>query len=288
MAKPAAVTFCWGRGRHGVLGHGGEEDSPPGQPRVVSGVLSGRRISQLCCGELHTLALTAEAGAVFSWGSGLMGALGHGGRSNELAPRRVEGVAFATQLAAGKHHSAALCPDGGGAVLAWGWDGWEGSTCAKVPVRLAHLHAGSGRQIAAGAFHLAVLTRNEGVVTSGGGVVQAGVLRDAAVVHIAAGARHTAALTADAAVFVWVHAARTEAARAAQGTLPPPQPSRCSWLGGTLHLCCGGDFTFAILATADGGRIVRWQHTSAPDSAAMGQRHRSSKRETAGGRQRPF
>jgi alpha-tubulin suppressor-like RCC1 family protein len=161
----SAVTFSWGRGRDGVLGTGSEEeDVPHTAPRPVGGVLSGRRISQLCCGECHTLALTAEAGAVFSWGSGLMGALGHGGRANELAPRRVDGVPFATQLAAGKHHSAALCPDNGG-VLSWGWDGWEGSTCAKVPTRLSHLPAGSGCQIAAGAFHLAVLTRTDGVVS---------------------------------------------------------------------------------------------------------------------------
>ena len=73
---------------------------------------------------------------MFSWGSGLMGALGHGGRANELAPRRIEGMPFAAQLAAGKHHSAALCPDAGGAVFAWGWDGWEGSACVKSPTKL--------------------------------------------------------------------------------------------------------------------------------------------------------
>ena len=190
MGTPSstATSFSWGRGRHGVLGDGTAEEgeAPPSSPRIVAGPLNGRRISQLCCGELHTLALTAEAGAVFSWGSGLMGALGHGGRSNELAPRRVEAVPFATQLAAGKHHSAALCPDSGGAVLAWGWDGWEGSACAKTPARLSHLAAGSGRLIAAGAFHLSVLTKQDGVVSSGGGVVQAGVLRDVAIVQLAA------------------------------------------------------------------------------------------------------
>ncbi|KOO27377.1 putative e3 ubiquitin-protein ligase herc3 [Chrysochromulina tobinii] len=202
MGTPSstAMSFSWGRGRHGVLGDGTAEEgeAPPSSPRIVAGPLNGRRISQLCCGELHTLALTAEAGAVFSWGSGLMGALGHGGRSNELAPRRVEAVPFATQLAAGKHHSAALCPDGGGAVLAWGWDGWEGSACAKTPARLSHLPAGSARLIAAGAFHLSVLTKQDGVVSSGGGVVQAGVLRDVAIVQLAAGTRHTAVLTSDA------------------------------------------------------------------------------------------
>ena len=280
MGTPSstATSFSWGRGRHGVLGDGTAEEgeAPPSSPRIVAGPLNGRRISQLCCGELHTLALTAEAGAVFSWGSGLMGALGHGGRSNELAPRRVEAVPFATQLAAGKHHSAALCPDGGGAVLAWGWDGWEGSACAKTPARLSHLAAGSGRLIAAGAFHLSVLTKQDGVVSSGGGVVQAGVLRDVAIVQLAAGTRHTAVLTSDAQVYTWQHAAVRgtvggSAATASAAGPPmhvPPQPTRCVWLGGALKLACGGDYTLALLLTADGSRLVRWQHVGARDGAA--------------------
>ena len=282
MATPSALTYAWGRSRHGVLGDASnpsasaEEaaDSDPSAPRVVAGPLHGRRVSQLCCGELHTLALTAEAGAVFSWGSGLMGALGHGGRSNELAPRRVDAVPFATQLAAGKHHSAALCPDGGGAVLAWGWDGWEGSACAKTPTRLSHLPPGSGRQIAAGSFHLAVLTKHDGVVSSGGGVVQAGVLRDASLVQLAAGTRHTAALAADATVFTWAHTRPNGHSHHGRDSSPagaaqlPPQPTRCAWLGGALRLACGGDYTLALLPTSDGGRLVRWQHFAAADGAA--------------------
>ena len=277
-AHPDGITLAWGRGRHGVLGTGEPSDENAettlGSPRTVGGALSGRRLSQLCCGELHTLALTADAGAVFSWGSGLMGALGHGGRGNEAMPRRVEGIPFATQLAAGKHHSAALCPDAGGAVYAWGWDGWEGSTCVKAPVRLSHLPAGSGRQIAAGAFHLAVLTRADGVVSSGGGVVQAGVLRDAGIVQIAAGTRHTAALASDAYVYTWTHGAISSADyptphRNTPSRLEPSAnaPLRCAWLGGALRICCGGEYTFAVLPTADGSRLVRWQLLSAPDGA---------------------
>ena len=273
---PDGLTFAWGRGRHGVLGTGSadeEADVPIAVPRTVGGALTGRRLSQICCGELHTLALTADAGAVFSWGSGLMGALGHGGRANELVPRRVEGVPFATQLAAGKHHSAALCPDAGGAVFTWGWDGWEGSTCTKSPVRLGHLAEGSGRQIAAGAFHLAVLTRSDGVVSSGGGVVQAGVLRDAGIVQVCAGLRHTAALAADAHVYTWTHGALSPAdgqrSPSAQSRMQTTAntPLRCGWLGGSLRLSCGGDYTFAVLPGPDGARVIRWQHIGAPDGA---------------------
>eukprot|EP00966_Prymnesium_polylepis_P049849 1153763-Prymnesium_polylepis.1 len=194
----AFATVSWGRGRHGVLGSGGEDDAPEDAPHRIAGHIAGRRVAQLCCGELHTLALMAESGAVFSWGSGLMGALGHGARSNELQPRRLETVPFATQLAAGKHHSAALCPESGGAVFTWGWDGWEGSPCLKLPTRLNRLERDAAHQIAAGAFHLAVLTAGAGVVTVGGGHFQAGVLTGVGVVRLAAGTRHTAALTMDA------------------------------------------------------------------------------------------
>ena len=170
------ALVSWGRGRHGVLGNGDEIDATEEAPHRIDGPLAGRRVVQLCCGEAHTLALTAEAGAVFAWGSGLMGALGHGGRSNELLPRHVEGAPFATSVTAGKHHSAALCPESGGLVYTWGWDGWEGSPCVKGPTRLERLEGNVSQQISAGAFHLAVLTTTAGIVTTGGGHYQAGVL----------------------------------------------------------------------------------------------------------------
>ena len=119
MGTPSstATSFSWGRGRHGVLGDGTAEEgeAPPSSPRIVAGPLNGRRISQLCCGELHTLALTAEAGAVFSWGSGLMGALGHGGRSNgrpstRHPSRARQSAAFSTCLA--PHRRRAGRPSG--------------------------------------------------------------------------------------------------------------------------------------------------------------------------------
>ena len=51
------VTYAWGRGRHGVLAREDDQDAPIEAPVTVNGDLAGRRVLQLCAGELHTLAL---------------------------------------------------------------------------------------------------------------------------------------------------------------------------------------------------------------------------------------
>ena len=92
------VMYAWGRGRHGVLAREDDQDAPVEAPVTVNGDLAGRRVLQLCAGELHTLAL-CEAGHVYSWGSGLLGALGHGGRRDERSPRRVAQLPSTSRVA---------------------------------------------------------------------------------------------------------------------------------------------------------------------------------------------
>ena len=133
------ACYAWGRGRHGVLARDDDEDAHIVAPAMVGGDLTGRRVLQLCAGELHTLAL-CEAGGVYSWGSGLMGALGHGGRRDERSPRRLAQLPWTSQIVAAKHHSAALLTSG--EVYSWGWDGWEGSSCQKQPAAQPHLSGG--------------------------------------------------------------------------------------------------------------------------------------------------
>ena len=258
------------RQRSGVLGTGddGEREVPRQSPCVVGGA-PGPRVLQVCRGELHTLALS-DGGAAFSWGSGLMGALGHGGRQDECAPRHLASLPFVSALAAGKHHSAALCPDGGGVVYCWGWDGWEASSCQKTPQRAPHLDGVGVRQIAAGAFHLAALTASDGVTTAGGGLVQEGVLSGVGILQLAAGARHTAALAVDGTVYCWRHAA---AARAGTPTaLPLPASAvACASLRGATRIACTYDFVLALVAGADGAHALRWQRVgdaAAPEAAA--------------------
>jgi len=74
---------------------------------------------------MHSLALTAD-GAVWSWGMGGVGLLGHGDRQTQLLPKKIEAFeAFATQrviaVSAGGCHSLATTADG--AFFSWGEGG---------------------------------------------------------------------------------------------------------------------------------------------------------------------
>ena len=52
--------------------------------------LYGKRVSMLCAGEAHMLAICSGAFAqVYSWGRGREGQLGHGTRESEAHPRTV-------------------------------------------------------------------------------------------------------------------------------------------------------------------------------------------------------
>ena len=71
---------------------------------------------------MHSLAITAD-GALWSWGGGGEGQLGHGDEQRQLLPKKVE--AFASQcvvaVSAGGHHNLARTADG--AVFTWGKGG---------------------------------------------------------------------------------------------------------------------------------------------------------------------
>ena len=63
----------------------------------------------MSAGNLHSLAV-AQTGAVYSWGGGLFGALGHGSEAAEEAPRRIESLTGSpvASVALSDHHSLAL------------------------------------------------------------------------------------------------------------------------------------------------------------------------------------
>ena len=76
----------------------------------------------MSAGGFHNLAITAD-GAVWSWGGGAYGKLGHGDQQHRLLPKKVE--AFAGQcvvtVSAGARYSLATTADG--AVFSWGEGG---------------------------------------------------------------------------------------------------------------------------------------------------------------------
>ncbi|KFM27647.1 E3 ubiquitin-protein ligase HERC2 [Auxenochlorella protothecoides] len=170
-----------------LLSAGADVEPDPG---AVDG-LGGGQVARVGAGKFHSVALGRD-GAVWTWGWGRGGRLGHpeahihGGSSAVLAPRRVALPATlrVLGLAAGKHHT-----------LLRG----EGGEAAR-PVATA---------IAAGAAHSCALTAS-GVVLcwrSADPLLQArevgGALAGRHVVHVAAGKYRTAAVTRDGSVFCW-------------------------------------------------------------------------------------
>ena len=87
-------VWSWGVGGSGKLGHGDKQTQL--LPKKVEAFI-GRRVVAVSAGVYHSLAITAD-GAVWSWGEGRHGKLGHGDVQNQLLPKKVE--AFADQRVA--------------------------------------------------------------------------------------------------------------------------------------------------------------------------------------------
>ena len=165
-----------GGGKHynkGALGTGDTEDSM--LPRRIPTFGNSILVRNVCCGGYHTLALTADR-RVYAWGRGEFGQLGLGHDNNETEPKLIEALAQAgrvTVLAAGENHSLA-CLDNG-EVYSWGY-GQQG--------QLGH---GS--------------SSNEKLPK----LVTFFAQRNVAVTQVAAGWRHSLALTTELHVYSWGH-----------------------------------------------------------------------------------
>ena len=62
------------------------------EPQFVSGNrFCGKRVTQVACGQNHTLALT-EDGQVYGWGFNEWGQLGNGNRPSEMQPVKISGA----------------------------------------------------------------------------------------------------------------------------------------------------------------------------------------------------
>ena len=81
------TVWSWGNGSYGQLGHGDQQNQL--LPKKIE-TLAGQRVVAVSAGGCHSLALTAD-GAVWSWGNGGAGSLGHGeDLSNQLRPEKIE------------------------------------------------------------------------------------------------------------------------------------------------------------------------------------------------------
>ena len=165
------------------------------------------------------MALSAE-GDVYTWGNGKAGALGHGSTSDELMPKKVEGLSKIAQIACGSDYTMARDEDG--KVFAFGNNGYGqlgisgNATKVTTPTQL-FIPASQGRivEIACGEEHSAYLDARGQVHTWGYGVDgQLGhnnktslntpkrVVMDQKVTQVRCGGGHTGLLSEDGDLYL--------------------------------------------------------------------------------------
>jgi len=213
------AVWSWGDGAFGVLGHGDQQNQL--LPKKVE-ALDGQRVFAVSVGGSHSIAFTA-GGAVWSWGAGGCGQLGHGDKQSQLLPKKIE--AFAGQrivaVSAGGDHSLALTADG--SIWSWGYGssgrlGHGDSQHQLLPKKIEVLAERRVVTVSAGAHHSLALTADGAVWSWGfGGEGRLGhgdnqrqllpkkieVLAERRVVAVSAGGLHSLVLTADGAVWSW-------------------------------------------------------------------------------------
>lgn len=89
----AAVTdsgqvYTWGDARSHQLGYQPHGFTNQPTPRLVDALDGAAFITQVACGQAHTVALS-DRGVLFSWGSSKSGQCGHGDRSFVRKPRAI-------------------------------------------------------------------------------------------------------------------------------------------------------------------------------------------------------
>ena len=103
------AVWSWGHGGQLALGHGGVHQQL--LPKKIE-AFDGQRVVAVSTGARHSLAITAN-GAVWSWGDGNFGKLGHGDEQRRQLPKKVEALAKQRVVAvsAGWTRSLALSAD---------------------------------------------------------------------------------------------------------------------------------------------------------------------------------
>ncbi|KAE8748468.1 hypothetical protein FOCC_FOCC004763 [Frankliniella occidentalis] len=239
-------VYSWGDGDYGKLGHG--NCTTQKQPKLITGVLLGKRVTHIHAGYRHSAAVT-EDGELYTWGEGDYGRLGHGDNNGRNVPTLVRDISGVGQVACGSAHTLALSQDG---RTVWSFGSGENGKLghgdnARVcrPKIIDALQGVCITKIAAGAQFSVALTSSGQVLTWGSGsCVGCGTpdmmtlvphkvddLTGNHVLDIAAGDSHCLALTDDCQVFAWGNNSMGQC-RQGHSTTPLSRPRRVVGLEG--------------------------------------------------------
>jgi alpha-tubulin suppressor-like RCC1 family protein len=222
---PAMGIAGWGSNSSGVLGDIGSTSQTALYNIPLAGLLAGKTIIDISGSGGHVLALTSD-GRVFAWGSNGSGQLGNNSTTNSPLPVAVDtSGALSGQtvvaIAAGENHSFAITSDG--RLFTWGKRraGFGQTVNSVTPVEL---NSGGlvGKTVVAispgGSVDIALTSEGEmyGWGDSSYGQlgtsntysvdpirIGSGEIGAMPVIAIAAGSRHSLALSQDGRVFSW-------------------------------------------------------------------------------------
>jgi hypothetical protein len=175
LTKLGAV-FVWGGARSGKLGLGGVgscdtfvQKTRSGQPFVPipkhMNSLAAVHVTHISAGRAHSLALTQE-GAVYTWGCGKDGKLGHSGTEAEWLPRRVSSLLSVQVIQASCGRDYTSCTTDVGWLFSWGkgQDGKLGIGSEEDTLRPTHVTRlqGQVQQVACGRHHSLAIVSGKG------------------------------------------------------------------------------------------------------------------------------
>ncbi len=273
------LLYSWGLGTSYQLGNGGSTTSNTPVAVTMSGVLSGKTISQISSGAAHTLVLASD-GLAFSWGTNTYGRLGNNTNTDASAPVAVLTSKTFTSVSASASFSYFLGTDGvlyacglntsGQLALKSFVDWWVPTACTGTPAAktISAISAGNnvhsllltstGEVYGCGSNQYGQLGDGNSAYYTAPVSIAAGSFENKTIVSVVGGNNHSAALSSDGVVYTW--GSNASGQNGDGSSIPNPTPSNISSNGALAgkfvrSLAAGNTHTLAL--TSD-NQIVSW------------------------------